>query len=65
MAGNLGFDTYLAGDATATFDRFGPDGRRYGAQEVHALALASLHGEFATVLDTGTVLGMLPELRGR
>lgn len=65
MAGNLGFDTYLVGDATATFDRVGPDGRRYGAEEVHALALASLHGEFATVLDTETVLGMLPEPRSR
>lgn len=59
MAGNLGFDTYLVGDATATFDRVGPDGRRHGAEEVHALALASLHGEFATVLDTETVLGLL------
>lgn len=65
MAGNLGFVTYLVSDATATFDRVGPDGRRHGAEEVHALALASLHGEFATVLDTETVLGMLPEPRSR
>ena len=59
MAGNLGFDIYLVGDATATFDRVGPDSRRHGAEEVHALALASLHGEFATVLDTEAVLGLL------
>jgi nicotinamidase-related amidase len=65
MAGNLGFDTYLAGDATATFDRVGPDGLRHGAGVVHALALASLHGEFATVLDTEAVLGLLPEPRSR
>lgn len=25
MAGNLGFDTYVVADATATFDRTGPD----------------------------------------
>jgi nicotinamidase-related amidase len=65
MAGNLGFDTYLAGDATATFDRVGPDGRRHDAEEVHSLELASLHGEFATVLDTETVLKLLPEPRSR
>jgi nicotinamidase-related amidase len=65
MAGNLGFDTHVVGDATATFDRVGPDGRRHGAEEVHALALASLHGEFATVLDTETVLRLLPEPRSR
>ena len=65
MAGNLGFDTHVVGDATAAFDRVGPDGRRHGAEEVHALALASLHGEFATVLDTETVLRLLPEPRSR
>lgn len=59
MAGNLGFDTYLVGDATATFDRLGPDGRRHGAEEVYTLALASLHGEFATVLATEAALRFL------
>lgn len=63
MAGNMGFDTYLVGDATATFDRVGPDNRRHRAEEVHALTLASLHGEFATVLDTETVLGLLARPR--
>ncbi len=63
MAGNLGFDTYLVGDAAATFDRVGPDGRRHDADEVHELALASLHSEFATVVDTEAVLGLLPESR--
>ena len=29
MAGNLGFDTWLVGDATAAFDRRGPDGTLY------------------------------------
>ncbi len=56
MAGNLGFRTWVVGDATATFDRIGPDGRRYPAAEVQAIALASLHGEFATVTDTAEMV---------
>src|SRR5881396_3742553 len=56
MAGNLGFTTYVVSDATATFDNTGPDGRRYGAELLHDVALADLHGEFATVVDTATIL---------
>lgn len=58
MAGNLGFDTYVVGDATATFNRTGYDGREFTADEVHQYALASLHGEFATVLSTDELLKM-------
>ena len=56
MAANLGFNTYVVSDATATFDRTGPDGRKYDAEEIHAANLASLHKEFATVLDTEQLL---------
>ena len=56
MAGNLGFKTYVVSDATATFDNVGPDGTRYGAELLHDVALADLHGEFATVVDTDTIL---------
>jgi nicotinamidase-related amidase len=56
MAGNLGFDTIIVGDACATFERTGPDGTYYSAQLMHDVALASLHGEFATVLATREVL---------
>ncbi len=56
MAGNLGFSPYLVADATATFDKIGFDGERYPAEEVHAVSLASLHGEFATVLETESIL---------
>lgn len=52
MAGNLGFDTYVVADATAAFARRGPDGRVFDPQLVHDVALASLHGEFATVVTT-------------
>jgi nicotinamidase-related amidase len=56
MAGNLGFDTFLVGDATACFGMPGPDGKHYSADEVHAISLATLHREFATVVNTQEVL---------
>lgn len=59
MAGNLGFDTYVVSDATATFDREGPDGQSYPAETVHAISLANLHEEFATVIDTQSLLDRL------
>ena len=59
MAANLGFDTWVVSDATATFDRVGPDGIRYPAELVHAIALSDLQGEFATVVDTESVLSFV------
>lgn len=61
MAGNLGFDTYVASDATATFDRDGPDEKRYKAEDVQAINLASLHREFATIVDTEDLLNHLDQ----
>lgn len=52
MAANLGFNVTLVSDATATFERTGPDGNRYSADQMHAINLASLHEEFCTVLST-------------
>ncbi len=59
MAGNFGFNAYVVSDATATFNRTGYDGKQYSAEDMHAISLASLHQEFATVVDTGTVLAKL------
>lgn len=56
MAGNLGFDTFVVSDATATFARATLDGRLRSAQEVHDAALSDLHEEFATIVTTGAVL---------
>jgi nicotinamidase-related amidase len=56
MAGNLGFTVYLVEDATATFERVGYDGKVHRAEDVHSNNLASLHGEFATVVTTSRVL---------
>jgi nicotinamidase-related amidase len=59
MAGNLGFETYVISDATAAFERTGPDGQHYKAEEIHAISLANLHQEFATVTDTASLRGQL------
>jgi nicotinamidase-related amidase len=59
MAANLGFTTWVLGDAMATFDRVGPDGEAFPAETMHRAALASLHGEFAEVLSTRAALERL------
>lgn len=59
MAGNLGFETYVVSDATATFDRAGADGRLRPAEEVHNAALGDLQEEFAEVIDTTSVIRAL------
>lgn len=51
MAGDLGFDVYVVSDATATFGRAG-----LSAEQVHAVSLATLQGEFATVVKTEELL---------
>ncbi|WP_372751813.1 cysteine hydrolase family protein [Labilibaculum sp.] len=51
MAGNLGYETYLVADATATFDKVGIHGEKYSAELIHDTALASLHQEFARVIS--------------
>lgn len=56
MAGNMGFDVYVVSDATATFNRTGPEGKTYNAEVIHEVNLASLHNEFATVVNTENIL---------
>lgn len=52
MAGNLGYETFLVADATATFNKKGIDGTNYPAELIHETALASLNEEFATIVTT-------------
>lgn len=61
MAGNLGFNVFVVADATIAFDRIGFDGTRYDAEIVHAINLASLHNEFATVINTHELIKLIPE----
>ena len=64
MAGNLGFRAFLVRDATWAFDRTGPDGDRYPAALVHAMSLANLAGEFATIVTATEVTAMLAPDQG-
>jgi nicotinamidase-related amidase len=61
MAGNMGFRTYVVADATAANDGTAdwswaahrPEG--VDADTVHAISLATLHGEFVTVIQSGDI----------
>jgi nicotinamidase-related amidase len=59
-AGNLGWRVYVAGDACFTFARRDLRGKLWPAEDVHALSLANMHGEYATVTDSAAVLAALP-----
>lgn len=61
-AADLGFTTIVVSDGTATFARTGPDGEHHGAEQMHRLALASLHGEFATIRRTDDLLAAIAAL---
>jgi nicotinamidase-related amidase len=59
MAGNLGFDAWLVRDATWTFDRIGPDGDEHSAEDIHAMTLANLNGEFARIVLASEAIAAL------
>lgn len=67
MSGNMGYDTYLVPDACATTNRVGPDGVDHDPELVHALSVASLHGEFCTALSPDQAMALTtqnaPDLR--
>ena len=58
-AGNLGFKTYVVSDATFAFANTDFDGRARTAEEVHAMALANLQGEYASVISANEALHAL------
>ena len=62
MSGNLGYETYLVSDATTAFDLVDFNGDILPAELVHHVSLATLHGEFATVIETENVLQLLKQL---
>ncbi|HEY5810865.1 MAG TPA: cysteine hydrolase family protein [Povalibacter sp.] len=55
-AGNLGFLTFVVADAAYTFDKPDYQGRPRTADEVHAMSLANLQGEYATIVATQDLL---------
>ena len=60
MAGNLGFDADLVEDACAAFtsnaNMAWKDDSQPSAQMIHDMALAHLHGEFASVIHSAVIL---------
>lgn len=58
-AGNLGFSTTVVADACFAFACTDYAGRARSADEVHAMALANLNGEYATISDSAAVIHAL------
>ena len=58
-AGCLGFDATVVEDACYTFDQIDLTGRRWPAEDVHALSLANMAMDYAKVMDTSQVLARL------
>lgn len=58
-AGNLGFKTQVVADACFAFGKTDLRGVDHAAEEVHQMALANLHGEYASVIDTPAALALL------
>lgn len=56
MAGNYGYRTYVAADATASFRKKGVGGQEMPAELVYQVSLATIDQEFATVLSTSRML---------
>ena len=58
-AGNLGFETQVLADATFAFAATDYAGTPRSADEVHAMSLANLDGEYAAITDTASALAQL------
>ena len=58
-AGNLGFDTQVVSDATFAFEKVDYSGTRRTAEEVHAMSLANLQGDYASITTTENLLDSL------
>jgi len=56
VGGNLGYDVRFVLDATHTFDRPDPFGGVVTASELARVTATNLHEEFATVVDTVSVV---------
>ena len=53
-----GFETWVVGDASASLDLIGPDGKLHKAERVHRLAMANIHAYSAKVISTSLCLDM-------
>jgi hypothetical protein len=55
-AGNLGFSTQVVSDATYAYAKKDYAGQHRSAEDVHNMALSNLDGEYASIIDTATLL---------
>jgi nicotinamidase-related amidase len=55
-AGNLGYQVFIIADACWAVDKVDLRGKRWPAEDVHALSLAHLQDEYGSVVDTATTL---------
>ncbi len=62
-AGNLGFNTFVVANACFAFEKADYDGEMRNAQEVHAMSLANLDGEYATVITQADALLLCKQLK--
>ncbi|HJT14776.1 MAG TPA: isochorismatase family protein [Dongiaceae bacterium] len=60
-AGNLGHAVFVPEDACFTYGRQDLRGKVWAAEDVHALSLANLHGEYAMVTSSTEILADVPE----
>jgi nicotinamidase-related amidase len=56
MAGNLGFDAYLVADGCFTFDKLDWNRVLRSAEDIHAMSLANLDGEYCSIVETRLLL---------
>lgn len=54
--GNLGYRVFVVADACWAVDKRDLSGRLWPAEDVHALSLAHMHGEYAQVVDSVATL---------
>jgi nicotinamidase-related amidase len=54
--GNLGYRIFVVSDACWAVETRDLNGRTWSADDVHALSLAHMHGEYAQVVDSATTL---------
>ncbi len=58
-AGNLGFNTIVIADAAFTFAKKDFAGVYRSAEEVHAMSLANIDGEYASIMSTADAINLL------
>ena len=59
-AGNLGHRVFVPEDACFTYGWRDLRGKIWAAEDVHALSLANLHGEYASITSSAEILAGLP-----